>query len=136
MEGLKVGEVARQAGVNLQTVHYYERRGLLPEPPRTDSNYRAYPGDAVRRVRFIKRAQDLGFTLREIQELLSWRAVPGEHCGDVRARAEAKIVEIDEKVRHLQAMRRALTRFIGECLGERAASECPILEALDAEVET
>ena len=133
MQGLKVGEVAQRAGVNLQTVHYYERRGLLPKPPRTDSNYRAYPADAVLRVRFIKRAQDLGFTLKEIQELLSLRAAPRARCGDVCERAEAKVRDIDEKVRTLQAMRTALTKLVGECSGSGPVTKCPILEALDSE---
>ena len=135
MKGLKVGEVAKQAGVNLQTIHYYERRGLLPRPPRTESNYRAYPGDAVLRVRFIKRAQDLGFTLKEIKELLSLRAAPRTRCSDVRHRAEAKVQDIDDKVRTLQAMRKALTKLIGECSGKGPVTQCPILEALDSEDE-
>jgi len=135
MEALKIGEVARQAGVNLQTIHYYERRGLLPKPPRTESNYRAYPEDAVLRVRFIKRAQELGFTLKEIKELLSLRAAPRTRCADVRNRAEAKVQGIDDKVRTLQAMRRALTRLIGECSGKGPVTQCPILEALDLEDE-
>lgn len=135
MESLKVGEVAKQAGVNLQTIHYYERRGLLPKPPRTGSNYRAYPTDAVLRVRFIKRAQELGFTLKEIKELLSLRAAPRTRCSDVRRRAEAKVQDIDEKVRTLQAMRRALTKLIGECSGSGPVTECPIVEALDSEDE-
>lgn len=135
MTGLKVGEVAKQAGVNLQTIHYYERRGLLPKPPRTGSNYRAYPEDAVRRVRFIKRAQELGFTLKDIKELLSLRAAPRTRCADVRERAEVKVQDIDEKVRTLQAMRKALTKLIGECSGKGPVSQCPILEALDSEDE-
>jgi len=135
MTGLKVGEVAKQAGVNLQTIHYYERRGLLPKPPRTGSNYRAYPEDAVLRVRFIKRAQELGFTLKEIKELLSLRAAPRTRCADVRERAEAKVQDIDGKVRTLQAMRKALTKLIGECSGSGPVSQCPILEALDSEGE-
>ena len=135
MEALKIGEVARQAGVNLQTNHYYERRGLLPKPPRTQSNYRAYPEDAVLRVRFIKCAQELGFTLKEIKELLSLRAAPRTRCADVRNRAEAKVQGIDDKVRTLQAMRRALTRLIGECSGKGPVTQCPILEALDLEDE-
>jgi MerR family mercuric resistance operon transcriptional regulator len=135
MEGLKVGEVAKHAGVNLQTIHYYERRGLLPKPPRTGSNYRVYPRGAVLRVRFIKRAQELGFTLKEIEELLSLRAAPRTRCGDVRGRAEAKVRDIDQKVGTLQAMRRALTKLIGECSGSRPVTECPILEALDSEDE-
>ena len=135
MTGLKVGEVAKQAGVNLQTIHYYERRGLLPKPPRTGTNYRAYPEDAVLRVRFIKRAQEIGFTLKEIKQLLSLRAAPRTRCADVRERAEAKLQDIDDKVRTLQAMRKALTKLIGECSGKGPVTQCPILEALDSEDE-
>ena len=135
MTGLKVGEVAKQAGVNLQTIHYYERRGLLPKPPRTGTNYRAYPEDAVLRVRFIKRAQEIGFTLKEIKQLLSLRAAPRTRCADVRERAEAKVQDIDDKVRTLQAMRKALTKLIGECSGKGPVTQCPILEALDSEDE-
>ncbi len=133
MQTLRIGEVAKQAGVNLQTIHYYERRGLLAKPPRTASNYRAYPADAVLRVRFIKRAQELGFTLKEIDELLSLRAAPRTRCGDVRSRAEDKVRDIDDKLRTLKAMRRALTMLIGECSSQGPATQCPILDALDSE---
>ncbi|RJP21194.1 MAG: MerR family transcriptional regulator [Deltaproteobacteria bacterium] len=135
MTGLKIGEVAKGAGVNLQTIHYYERRGLLSKPPRTESNYRAYPEDAVLRVRFVKRSQELGFTLKEIKELLSLRAAPRTRCEDVRERAQTKVQDIDNKVRTLQAMRRALTKLIGECSGKGPVTKCPILEALDSEDE-
>ncbi len=131
MHGLRVGEVAGQAGVNLQTIHYYERRGLLPRPPRTESNYRAYPEDAVLRVRFIKRAQELGFTLKEIKELLSLRAAPRSRCADVRERAEMKVRDIDGRIRTLRAMRKALTKLIGECSGRGSVTACPILDALE-----
>jgi len=127
--------VEARAGVNLQTVHYYERRGLLPEPPRTGSNHRTYPADAVLRVRFIKRAQELGFTLKEIEELLSLRAAPKARCGDVRGRAEAKVRDIDARVRTLQAMKKALSKLVGECSGSGPVTDCPILEALDSEDE-
>ena len=133
MEGLKVGEVARRAAVNLQTIHFYEREGLLPRPPRTASNYRMYSEVAVRHVRFIKRAQELGFALRDIKELLSLRATPGTHCADVRQQAKAKLLDIDEKIGTLQRMRKALMKLIGECSGRGPISECPILEALDSE---
>jgi MerR family copper efflux transcriptional regulator len=132
MEGLKVGEVAKRAAVNLQTIHFYERGGLLPKPPRTASNYRMYSQDAVRRIRFIKRAQELGFTLRDIKELLSLRARPGSRCADVRQRAAAKLRDIQEKIRTLQRMRWALTKLIGECSGRGGVTECPILEVLDS----
>lgn len=135
MEGLKVGDVARRAAVNLQTIHYYERRGLLPKPPRTGSNYRAYPEDAVLRVRFIKRAQELGFSLKEIKELLSLRAAPGARCADVRKRAETKVQDIDDKLRTLQEMRKALTKLIGACSGSGPVTECPILDALEGQNE-
>lgn len=133
MEGLKVGEVARRATVNLQTIRYYERQGLLPKPPRSASNYRLYPKDAVRRVRFIKRAQELGFTLKEVKELLSLRATPRAKCADIYKRAEAKIQDIDEKARLLRAMRKALSNLMSECVGRSPVSECPILGALDSE---
>jgi MerR family copper efflux transcriptional regulator len=133
MQGLRVGEVAKQAAVNLQTIHFYEREGLLPKPPRTASNYRMYSGDAVRRVRFVKRAQELGFSLGDIKELLSLRARPGTQCADVRQRAQAKLRDINEKIGTLQRMRKALTKLIGECAGRRPISACPILEALDSE---
>ncbi len=133
MEGLKVGMVARQAAVNLQTIHFYERKGLLPKPPRTASNYRMYSGDAVRRVRFIKRAQELGFALKDIKELLSLRATPGTRCTDIRQRAMAKLRDVDEKIGTLQAMHKALTKLIGQCAGRRPITACPILQALDLE---
>ena len=133
MEGLKIGVVAKQSGVNLQTVHYYERRGLVPKPPRSASNYRLYPTDTVRRIRFIKHAQDLGFTLKEIQDLLRLRATTGARCGDVLKRAGAKIQEIDEKIRSLKSMRKALARLTDECRGQIPISDCPILESLQAE---
>lgn len=131
MTGLKVGEVAKQAGVNLQTIHYYERRGLLPKPPRTGSNYRAYPEDAVLRVRFIKRAQELGFSLKDIKELLSLRAAPRAKCADVLRRARTKVQDIDEKIATLHRMRTALSKLMDECEGTLPISQCPILESLD-----
>lgn len=131
MEGLRIGEVADGAGVNLQTVRFYERRGLLPKPDRTASNYRSFDADAVRRVRFIKRAQELGFTLKEIKELLSLRAKPQGSCTAVYSRAEEKAAEIDDKLRALQAIRRALTKLMDECVNRGEVSECPILDALE-----
>lgn len=131
MESLRIGEVARQAGVNPQTIHYYERRGLLPKPPRSRSNYRLYPAETLRQIRFIKRAQELGFSLKEIQELVSLRATLRTRSGQVRGRAEAKLRDIDEKIRLLRAMRRALAGLVAECSGKGPVTECPILESLD-----
>src|SRR2546422_10160215 len=102
MDNLTIGDVAKQADVHSETLRYYERRGLVARPPRSVSNYRLYPEDTVRRVRFIKHAQDLGFSLKEIKELLSLRAAPKARCADVRVRALTKINDIEERIRALQ----------------------------------
>src|SRR5947199_4228125 len=133
MEGLRTGELAIQGGVNLETIRYYERRGLLPKPPRTSAGYRTFDPEAVRRLRFIKQAQGLGFSLKEIKALLALRVDPCSSCGDVRKRAEAKIGEIEAKVRMLLGMKKALGRLTAACAGRGRVSHCPILESLDAE---
>lgn len=133
MSTLTIGRIARAASVRLGTLRYYERRGLLPRPPRTASNYRLYPDGTVRRVRFIRRAQQLGFTLEEIKELLSLRARPGAGCADVLARARAKVRDIDGKVRDLRSVRKAVARLMSTCSGKGPVAGCPILEALDPE---
>lgn len=132
MGGLRISQVASQADVNLETIRYYERQGLLPKPPRTGANYRAYPADTVQRVLFVKQAQALGFTLKEIKELLSLRATPRTRCEDVRRRAEVKIHDIDERLHALQAMREALKTLVRECVGEAPVTDCPILAAFDS----
>jgi MerR family transcriptional regulator, copper efflux regulator len=132
MDGLSIGDVAKQANVHIETLRYYERRGLLARPPRSTSNYRLYAAETVRRVRFIKGAQELGFSLKEIQELLSLRAEPKTSCEDIRERAEAKITDIEAKIRSLQAMKRALTKLVMECSGSGPITDCPILEAFDS----
>ncbi len=128
---LTIGQVARAANVNVETLRYYERRGLVPKPPRSSALYRHYPEDTVPRVQFVKHAQELGFSLREIRDLLSLRAAPKARCADVRRRAESKIGEIEAKIRALRAMLRALERLVSQCDGKLPASACPILEALD-----
>ena len=128
---LKIGEVADRAGVNLQTIRYYEREGLLPEPPRLASGYRMFPQDAVRRVRFIKRAQELGFTLSEIKELLALRIDRDRGSAEVHKLAQAKITDIEQKIRTLQAMKKVLKQVAERCPGCGPTSECPILESLE-----
>ena len=130
---LKIGEVAERSGVSLQTIRYYEREGLLPAPPRLESGYRMFPENTVRRVRFIKRAQELGFTLAEIRELLALRHDHGRSSADVRAIAEAKIFDIEEKIRTLKAMKNALVSLTSQCSGCDSASDCPILESIDSD---
>ncbi len=129
---MKIGAVATRADVNIQTVRYYERRGLLAKPPRTESNYRLYSEDSVRRVRFVKRAQQLGFTLKEIKDLLALRLKPTSRSSAVKERATAKIADVEHKIRALQRMKRTLTKLTAACDGCGSTSECPILEALES----
>jgi MerR family mercuric resistance operon transcriptional regulator len=136
MERLKTGELAKRAGVNVETLRFYERKGLLPEPPRRESGYREYPAESVRRIRFIKRAQELGFSLGEIREILALRVQPGTTCADVRDRAEHKILDVREKIADLKAIERALQKLTTTCTGSGPLSECPILENLDGELSS
>ena len=131
--GLRIGEVAERGGVNLQTIRYYEREKLLPDPPRLASGYRVYPDQTVRRVRFIKRAQEIGFTLAEIRELLAIRIDSGRNSAEVRALANAKINDIEEKIQTLRRIKEALGRITERCSGCGPASECPILESIDSD---
>ena len=133
MKPLTIGRLAREAGVNLETVRFYERRGLLPRPPRSASGYRLFPAETARRLRFIRRAQELGFSLAEIRELLSVRISPTAKNSDVRRRAEAKIADINAKMRTLDSMKKTLRRLTEACGRCSPIAECPILESLDRE---
>ena len=128
---LRIGDVAARAGVNPQTLRYYERRGMLAEPKRSTSGYREYPSDTVRLIRFIKRAQELGFTLDEIEELIALRQTTPRRRAKVRELAAAKMRDIDEKLARLQAMRSALYTLVEDCACGAETLTCPILEALD-----
>ncbi len=128
---LQTGEVATAAGVNVQTLRYYERRGLLAEPERTAAGYRRYEPEAVHIVRFIKGAQELGFSLDEIEQLLRLRDDRVSSCEEVQALAEAKIETIAEKIRQLSALRDALHALVRSCERGDTDRDCPILEAID-----
>jgi MerR family transcriptional regulator, copper efflux regulator len=131
VDGMTVGEVAKRARVHIETLRYYERRGLLVKPLRSKSNYRQYADDTVWRVRFIKAAQALGFSLKEIQELLSLQAAPEARCAEIRTRAENKITDIDAKIDLLITMKYALSKLVEECSTDGPLTDCPILAALE-----
>ena len=133
MKSLTIGRLAKEGGVNLETVRFYERRGLLPKPPRSASGYRLFPADAARRLRFIRSAQKLGFSLKEIRELLSLRVSRATKSRDIRARTEGKIADIDAKIRSLESMKRTLRKLTNVCDGCVPIAECPILDSLDRE---
>lgn len=116
--------------MNPQTLRYYERLGLLPEPIRSPRGYRAYPTEAVRRVRFIKRAQGLGFTLAEVASLLDLVEGGPDSCDQVRALALEKIADLERRIHDLQALQAGLTRLVATCERPRAERECPIMQKM------
>jgi len=128
---LLIGQVASQAGVGVETIRFYEREGLISQPSRRASGYRRYDAGTVARLQFIRRAKELGFTLKEIATLLSLRHDPETTSADVKREAERKIVDIDAKIRTLQRMKRALRKLTDTCPGHGPTSDCPILEALE-----
>lgn len=128
---MRIGALAKRGGVNVQTVRYYERRGLLDDPRGRAAGYREYTENTLERLRFIRRAQELGFTLTQIGELLELRLDPGTRAADVKARAEAKIHEIEAKIHDLTRIGEALGHLAGRCRGGRGPTgDCPLLEAL------
>jgi len=131
MEILSIGQVARRARVGVETVRIYEREGELSEPPRRASGYRQYSEQVVSRLRFIKRAKLLGFSLKEISELLLLRVDAQTSCEEVKQRTEAKLAEVERKLVELQRMRQALLQVHTLCTGLGPTSRCPMLDALD-----
>ena len=133
MDRFTIGEVAQLTHVRIETLRYYERIGLVAPPPRNGANYRLYPQETVRRIQCIQRAQALGFSLKEIIELLALRATPETPCADIRTRAFDKITAIDEKIEALNAMKYALAKLVDACSGQGEITDCPILASLDTE---
>jgi MerR family copper efflux transcriptional regulator len=127
---LTIGAVARRAGVGIDTIRYYEREGLLPVPQRRASGYRDYGPGVVGRLRFIRRAKDLGFTLEDIRELLALSSDRERGVKTVKQRAEARLGEVEQRIRELQRMKRGLKQLIDACPGHGPLEHCPILRAL------
>jgi Hg(II)-responsive transcriptional regulator len=131
--GMRTGEVADRAGVNIETLRYYERRGLLPEPPRRESGYRMYGREAVGIVRFIKRAQDLGSRLSEIESMFELMAGGPDNCEQVRELALEHIARLQRQITDLQKMRDSLDQLVDTCQLPREQRHCPLLHALGCE---
>lgn len=127
---LTSGQLAKKSSVGVETLRFYEREGLLAKPARSGSNYRQYPAEAVERVQFIRRAQLLGFQLKDIKELLALRDDPDADSGEVRDKAVAKLADIDQRIKDLEAMRTELTRLVAACDGSGSAAHCPIITAI------
>ena len=133
MRTTTISKAAKRAGTGIETVRFYERRGLIDQPPKPAAGgFRDYPPETVSRLRFIREAQELGFSLDEIADLLSLRADPKANCAQVQRRAEAKLAEVRRKIERLQDIGTALDRLIAACPGKGALGACSILESLES----
>lgn len=132
MSGLTIGKVAKHAGIAVETVRYYEKEGLIGPAARTDSNYRVYGERDIVRLRFIRRAKALGFTLKEVRELLELRHDPDAGKDEVKRQTEAKIADVDQKIQDLTRIKAILETLDSRCDGHGPASHCPILGALES----
>jgi len=135
MRSLTIGQLAKATHVGVETVRYYEMRRLLPEPPRRESGYRQFPLEAIRRIRFIKRAQNLGFTLREISRLLALSDGQEAGCEDVKQFAVEKVREIETKIHHFMSLKQILLNLVGKCQGGGRLTDCPIIESLTEDLK-
>ncbi len=127
---MTIGKVAKETALGIETIRFYERQGLIPDPPRRRSGYRQYPEETVERLLFIKRAKQLGFSLKEIAELLALRVDPDTSAGSIKKRVEEKIQDVEGRIRSLRRMRKALVELDESCCGCGPTSECPILDAM------
>lgn len=130
MSGFTIGQAAKAAHVNVETIRFYERQGLVVQPPTPSQGYREYDSETVERVRFIRQAQEIGFSLREVRELVALRSDPRGDCADVRARATAKLDVVNAKIAQLHRVRSALETLIAACPGKGAVWSCSILGEL------
>ncbi|HEY2923832.1 MAG TPA: heavy metal-responsive transcriptional regulator [Candidatus Eisenbacteria bacterium] len=124
------GQFARVAGITQETLRYYERRGLLPKPVRGPNGYRMYAQSAANVVTFIKRAQQLGFTLREIRDFVALAGNPRAKCTSVCSAIEFKLAELDAQAREIQSRKKKLRELLNSCPGDVPIQECPIVETL------
>jgi len=127
---MRIGRVAEQVGITVEAIRFYEKQGLIEAPGRNESGYREYPEDVVQHLFFMKRAKDLGFSLKEIKELMLLRYTPGTTCSEVKKQAERKIADIDRKMEDLQRMRKALVKLAASCPGQGPLSACPLVGAM------
>ena len=124
---LTIGKLAQLANVTIETIRYYQRKGLINEPVKPATGYRQYPTEVIARIQFIKRAQQSGFTLKEIAELLS---LDGKHCEDVQKMAEQKRQQIDKQLKDLTALRNVLDSLVKGCQQDQSTQHCSLIDAL------
>jgi len=130
---MQIGEISKRIGITVEAIRFYEKQGLIEKPQRNESGYRNYPDETLQRVSFIKKSKELGFSLKEIKELLLLRYEPGTTCNDVKQKAEEKVADIENRINSLVKMKDALNGLVAACTGTGPASSCPIIEALSIE---
>lgn len=131
---MKIGSVAKQVGITVEAIRFYEKHGLIDTPNRNESGYRVYHPDVVKQLLFISRAKELGFTLKEIKELLHLRFSPNSTCAGIKKQTENKIADIEQKISDLGEIKAALVKLTKICPGSGSLGKCPILKALDNKV--
>ncbi len=127
---MRIGKLAKQVDITVEAIRFYEKSGLIEPPERNESGYRNYPEDTVQHVLFIKRAKELGFSLKEVRELMSLRYLPGTTCYEVKEQSLKKMQDIDRKVEDLLGIKKGLAKLISSCPGQGPLSECPIIESI------
>ncbi len=130
-EVMSIGELSKMSGVGIETIRYYERLGLLKPTSRKASGYRVFNRDSYRTLRFLKHAQELGFTLSEIKDLLRLRADKESRCNDVKTRAEKHLKDVEEKIERLTSIREVLSKLIDQCRSRKTDDRCPILNCFE-----
>ncbi len=133
MSDFTIGILAKNTNLNIETIRFYERNKLLPEPRRTPAGYRLYTAADSKRLHFIAMAKRHGFSLKEIRELLDLRVDPASTCTNVRQKAEVKIQIVEQKIRELRRIKKALTTLVADCRGAGPTGHCPILDAFEKE---
>jgi MerR family transcriptional regulator, mercuric resistance operon regulatory protein len=131
-----VGEIAKQTNCKVETVHYYEKTGLMPEPPRSEGGHRIYALSHVKRLNFIRRSRELGFRIEQIKELLKFIDEPNHYCGEVKGMAMLQAREVQQKIDDLQRLKLALNQMVSQCKGgSYSIEDCPIVDALYVETQ-
>ena len=136
LKTLSIGEVAKATGIKVVTLRYYEQLGLVPAPVRTNGNYRAYSVDDLRRLRFIRRCRDLGFTLDQVRELLRLSSKKNQKCSEVDRITRRHLTDVEKKISDLKLLAKVLQRISSRCRGDGLIADCRIIEALSPDAST
>ena len=129
-----IGQLAKKTNCKVETVHYYEKTGLMPNPPRTEGGHRIYAISHLKRLNFIRRSRDLGFSIEQVKELLKFIDEPDHYCGEIKAMAMQQARAVQQKIDDLERLKAGLSQMVVQCKGQGySVDDCPIIEALYVE---